>query len=276
MSEQPAPQVGRTGRNLPLATAVGVGLAGLLVLSLFISPDVFAILASIVMMLAVRELISALISELPAATRYLVYLAAPVIVLSAFYGGAAWLLISFVTSVFLVLVTRLPQGHEKYVSNTSRAIFILAYAPLMAGFAAMLAASTNGAQKVIAFVLLTAATDIGGFFAGVAFGAHPMAPKISPKKTWEGFIGALVLQVIVGVTLWTFFFKDPWWHGALVGLLMTITATLGDLIESMIKRDLGIKDMSRVLPGHGGIMDRLDSLVVNAFIAWVVFEIFLK
>ena len=78
------------------------------------------------------------------------------------------------------------------------------------------------------------------------------------------------------MTLWTFFFKDPWWHGALVGLLMTITATLGDLIESMIKRDLGIKDMSRVLPGHGGIMDRLDSLVVNAFIAWVVFEIFLK
>ena len=276
MSESPAPQFGRAGRNLPVATAVGVSLVALLGLSLFISPELFALLAAAVMMLAVRELVHALTVELPVSTRYVVYAAAPAIVLSAFYGGAESLLTAFVSSVLLILAVRLPQGHDKYVSNTSRAIFILAYAPLMAGFAAMLAASDNGAQKVLAFVALTAATDIGGYFSGVAFGAHPMAPKISPKKTWEGFAGALLLQVIVGVALWSYVFHDSWWNGALVGFVMAITATLGDLVESMIKRDLGIKDMSALLPGHGGIMDRLDSLVVNAFIAWMLFQLFLK
>jgi phosphatidate cytidylyltransferase len=157
----------------------------------------------------------------------------------------------------------------------ARAIFVLAYGPLFASFAVLLVVSDNGVQKVIALVLLTIATDLGGYAAGALFGAHPMAPKISPKKSWEGFAGAMLVQVTTGVLLWVFVFDDAWWQGALVGLLMVITATVGDLIESMIKRDLGIKDMSQLLPGHGGVMDRLDSLVVNAFIAWALFALFL-
>ena len=100
-------------------------------------------------------------------------------------------------------------------------------------------------------------------------------PKISPKKSWEGFVGALVLQLIVGVVLWIYAFAQPWWEGAIVGFVMMLTATIGDLVESMIKRDLGIKDMGSLLPGHGGVMDRLDSLVINAFMAWLLFGFFL-
>ena len=120
-----------------------------------------------------------------------------------------------------------------------------------------------------------ATTDFGGYVAGALFGKHPMAPEISPKKSWEGFAGALVLQLIVGIALWVYVFEQPWWEGAIVGFAMMLTATIGDLIESMIKRDLGIKDMGSLLPGHGGVMDRLDSLVINSFVAWLLFGFFL-
>jgi phosphatidate cytidylyltransferase len=182
---------------------------------------------------------------------------------------------SFVASALLVLTVRLADGQEAYVHHVTRSIFALAYAPLLAGFAVLMSTQENGAWKVLAFILLTAATDFGGYVAGAIFGKHSMAAKISPKKSWEGFAGALVLQLVVGITLWIFIFDQPWWEGAIVGFAMMLTATIGDLIESMIKRDLGIKDMGSFLPGHGGVMDRLDSLVINAFVAWLLFGFFL-
>ena len=275
MTEQLAPDYGRAGRNLPAAIAVGVGLLAIVGLSLAYSLLFFALLVAGFMLLAVRELLTAMTDELPSAVKFIVTIAAPIIVMSGFWGGADALIASFVSAVLLVLTVRLPFGQEKYVSNVSRAIFMLVYAPLMAGFAVMLADSENGAKKVLALVLLTAATDIGGYISGVLFGSHPMAPKISPKKSWEGFAGALLLQIGTGCALWIWAFDKPWWQGAIVGIIMTITATIGDLVESMIKRDLGIKDMSALLPGHGGVMDRLDSLVVNAFVAWALFTLFL-
>lgn len=275
MTQQLAPDYGRAGRNLPAAIGVGVGLLAIVGLTLTYSLLFFAVLVAGFMFLAVRELVTALTNELPGAVQFIISIAAPTIVMAAYWGGPEALLASFVSAVLLVLTVRLPFGQERYVSNVSRAIFILVYAPLMAGFAVMLADSENGAKKVLALVLLTAATDIGGYVSGVLFGAHPMAPKISPKKSWEGFIGALILQIATGCALWAIVFDRPWWQGAIVGLIMTITATIGDLVESMIKRDLGIKDMSALLPGHGGVMDRLDSLVVNAFVAWALFSLFL-
>lgn len=275
MTQPEAPSYGRAGRNLPAAIAVGVGLLALVILSLVFSPVFFAVLAAGVMMLAVRELVGALTVELPTTLKALLYVVAPAMIIAAYFGGPEWLLGSFVGGVVAVLMVRLSNGQEKYVSNVSRAIFILVYAPLMTGFAVLLAASDKGAWKVLAFVLLTAATDLGGYISGVLFGSHPMAPKISPKKSWEGFAGAMALQVTTGVILWITVFDHPWWQGALVGVIMALTATIGDLVESMIKRDLGIKDMSALLPGHGGVMDRLDSLVVNAFVAWALFNLFL-
>jgi len=275
VTDQQAPNYGRAGRDLRAATIVGLSLVAALALSLVISKLLFAGLVAFVMILTVHELLAALNSQLPRLVRVVVYLAAPIMVMAAFWGGSDALLTAFVASALLVLTVRLPLGQEDYVSHVSRAIFVLAYGPLLASFAVLLVASDRGVQKVIALVLLTVATDLGGYAAGVLFGSHPMAPKISPKKSWEGFAGAMLVQVATGVLLWLFVFDGAWWQGALVGSLMVITATVGDLIESMIKRDLGIKDMSHILPGHGGVMDRLDSLVVNAFIAWALFALFL-
>jgi phosphatidate cytidylyltransferase len=266
---------GKAGRNLPAATAVGLGLLATVIASLFIDIRFFAILVAFAIMLAVRELSKSLVVGLSDRMSILLQILAPAIVVAAAVWGIEGLLATFVASAFLVLTVRLLDGQEAYVHQVTRSIFTLVYAPLLAGFAVLLSTQTDGAWKVLAFILLTAATDFGGYVAGALFGKHPMAPKISPKKSWEGFAGALVLQVVVGIALWVYIFDQPWWEGAIVGILLMLTATIGDLVESMIKRDLGIKDMGSLLPGHGGVMDRLDSLVINAFVAWLLFGFFL-
>lgn len=266
---------GKAGRNLPAATAVGIGLLLTVIASLFFDVRFFAILVAFAAMLAVRELSNSLVVGLSDRMSIMLQVLSPAMVVSAAIGGVAGLLSAFVGSALLVLTVRLFDGQEAYVHHVTRSIFTLVYAPLLAGFAVLLSTQTDGAWKVLAFILLTAATDFGGYVAGALFGKHPMAPEISPKKSWEGFAGALVLQLMVGIALWVYVFEQPWWEGAIVGFAMMLTATIGDLIESMIKRDLGIKDMGSLLPGHGGVMDRLDSLVINSFVAWLLFGFFL-
>lgn len=269
------PDYGRAGRNLPAATAVGLGLLGLVTLSLFTDPMVFAFVVAFAMVLAVREMNTVLVVGLSNRMVLLLQLCAPLIVLITAITDATGLLFAYVASVVAVLVVRLLDGQDAYVHHVTRSIFILTYAPLLTGFAILLSIQENGAWKVLAFILLTAATDLGGYITGALFGKHPMAPKISPKKSWEGFTGALILQLVTGSLIWISVFDQPWYEGAIVGLLMLFAATVGDLIESMIKRDLGLKDMGNLLPGHGGVMDRLDSLLINAFFAWVLFNLFL-
>jgi phosphatidate cytidylyltransferase len=145
----------------------------------------------------------------------------------------------------------------------------------MAGFVMMIFAADNGVERVIVYVLLTICNDIGGYAAGVMFGRHPIAPKVSPKKSWEGFAGSALLQMAVGAALFHWLLGATWWQGVIMGAVMTVTATAGDFAESALKRDLGVKDMGTILPGHGGVMDRLDSLVPNAFVAWALFALFL-
>jgi phosphatidate cytidylyltransferase len=269
------PDYGKAGRNLPVAIAVGLGLFLTVISSLFIDDRYFSILAAFGMMLAARELGHTLVVGLSGRMSILLQILAPAIIAGAAIGGPIGLLGTFVASSLTVLAVRLLDGQEAYVHHVTRSIFALAYAPLLAGFAVLLAAQENGAWKVLAFVLLTSGTDVGGYAAGAIFGKHPMAPNISPNKSWEGFAGALILQLTVGIALWVYIFEQPWWQGAVVGFAMMLTATIGDLVESMIKRDLGIKDMGGLLPGHGGVMDRMDSLVINAFVAWLLFGFFL-
>ena len=266
---------GKAGRNLPAAIAVGLGLFSTLIISLFADVRFFAILVAFATVLAMRELSQTLVVGLSSRMSILLQILAPIIVVAAALDGVTGSVITFIASSVLVLSVRLLDGEEAYVHHVTRSIFALVYAPGLASFAVLLSTQTDGAWKVLAFVLLTAATDLGGYVAGAIFGKHPMAPTISPKKSWEGFAGALVLQLVVGTLLWIFVFDQSWWEGAIVGFVMMLSATLGDLIESMIKRDLGVKDMGTLLPGHGGVMDRLDSIVINAFVAWVLFGIFL-
>ncbi|HWI01522.1 MAG TPA: phosphatidate cytidylyltransferase, partial [Propionibacteriaceae bacterium] len=148
---------------------------------------------------------------------------------------------------------------------------IIAYVPLLASFAVlMIAAEKQGAARIVAFILVVTMSDTGGLIAGVLFGKHPMAPRISPKKSWEGLAGSLVFGIAAGVGTAIFGLNVAFWVGILLGVALVAVGTCGDLIESMIKRDLGIKDMSSFLPGHGGVMDRLDSLLFAAPVAWLI------
>jgi phosphatidate cytidylyltransferase len=135
----------------------------------------------------------------------------------------------------------------------------------------MLIYEKDGQARVFCLMIAVVCSDVGGYAVGVLFGKHPMVPKISPKKSWEGFAGSLVCGVTATVlTVHFLAHKEPW-VGALLGLLLVLTCTLGDLVESQVKRDLGIKDMGRLLPGHGGLMDRLDGVLPSAVATWTVF-----
>ncbi len=275
MTETQGPNYGKAGRNLPAATAVGVSLITVLVISLFVLPSVFVVLVALAIVLAVREMFAVLVKGASQRLSVVTQIGAVAIVAAASTGNLTVLLASYVGSIVAVFSVRLLDGQEAYVHHVTRAIFALTYAPLLASFAVLLSTQENGAWKVLTFVLLTAGSDLGGYIAGVFFGKHALAPRISPKKSWEGLAGGLVLQCAVGAYLFPAHLGLSWWQGVVVGILMTVTAVTGDLIESMIKRDLGIKDMGTLLPGHGGVMDRLDALLVNAFIAWLAFAILL-
>ncbi len=149
-------------------------------------------------------------------------------------------------------------------------MFIIGYIALLGSFTALILAGEHGAARMVTFLLCVVANDTGGYAVGVLFGRTPMAPAISPKKTWEGLIGSVLFALVVGSLMVHFVLDSPWWVGAILGVVCVFFGTCGDLIESAIKRDVGIKDMSSILPGHGGVMDRLDSMLVAAAPAWLV------
>ena len=275
MTTPETPNYGKAGRNLPAATAVGISLIAILIVSLFVIPQLFPLLVVVAMVLAIREFFASAVKGASQRLLIVTQVAAALIVYSATTGSAQNVLFNFVLSILAILSFRLLDGQEAYVHHVTRAIFALAYGPLLASFAVLMSTQVNGAWKVLTFVLLTAGSDLGGYIAGVLFGKHPLAASISPKKSWEGLVGGLILQCAVGAYVFPAHLNLAWWQGVIVGVAMTITAVTGDLIESMIKRDLGIKDMGTLLPGHGGVMDRLDALLVNAFVAWVAFAILL-
>ncbi len=166
-----------------------------------------------------------------------------------------------------------PTAWTGYGRDVAAATLVAVYVPFLAGFAALLAARPDGDLRILAMLALVVLSDTGGFVAGVLFGKHPMAPLVSPKKSWEGLAGSFVACGVGGAVLLSILFDASIWGGALFGLAIAGAATLGDLGESMLKRDLGVKDMSNLLPGHGGLMDRLDSILVAAPTAYVVFAL---
>ena len=185
--------------------------------------------------------------------------------------GETWILpVGVALTVMAALIWRLPKGAPGFVRDMSASLAIIAYVPLLGSFAPLMLAGERGAARVVTFLLIVVMNDVGGYVAGVLFGKHQMAPRISPKKSWEGFAGSVFFGIVAGVLMAVYGLHVPFWVGILLGVCLVSVATCGDLVESMIKRDLGIKDMSSFLPGHGGVMDRLDSLLVAAPVAWVI------
>ena len=271
----PAGKVSRAGRNLPVALAVGLGLGAVIIASLLIYRQTFMIIIVAAVVASIWELQHTLraargiqISWIPVALG-----AAATVVLAWPYGHAAQALgVAF--TALACMAWRFGRGSAGYLADVSASIFIAVYLGLLASFAAMMLAPSDGAYRIMAFLIMVVASDTGGFAAGVLFGKHPMAPTISPKKSWEGFAGSVLAAMIGGaLTLWLML-GGQWWQGALVGAVLACTGTAGDLAESLIKRDLGVKDMGNLLPGHGGIMDRMDSLLPSAIFAWLLLVVF--
>lgn len=262
------------GRNLPAAIAVGLVLALLVIGTLFTYRFGFVVLLVVVISGAVWELVRAVGKA--GAHPPLVPLLAGVLAMDllAWFRGSGALTVAFLLTALGCLVWRLAEGPAGYLRDVSTAIFVAMYVPFLAGFAVLLTVPDDGARRVVTFIATVACSDIGGYAAGVVFGRHPMAPTVSPAKSWEGFGGSTIACVAGGIVFLTVFFDAAWWQGALFGLAIVVTATLGDLGESMIKRDLGIKDMGTILPGHGGIMDRLDSLLPAAAVSWLLLSAF--
>ena len=272
MSENPKI---KAGRNLPAAVASGLVLAILVIVSLVTIKWLFGVLAVAALLVAVHEFVSVLRSKGIHVARTPVYIATAAIPTVAYLWGLQAQLAATGIAILAVMLWRLRRGAQGYVADISVSVMLVAYLPFLAAFLMLTLSADNGPWRVFVFILLTVSNDIGGYAVGVFFGKHAIAPQISPKKSWEGLFGSVVLQSIVGIVAFIYIFDAPWWQGLIAGVVLTISATGGDFIESAVKRDLGVKDMGTIVPGHGGIMDRLDSLIPNAFVTWVLFSIFL-
>jgi phosphatidate cytidylyltransferase len=277
----PAPSPGRAGRNLPAAIAVGVILGTLVISTLFTVRWLFIALAAVAVVVATSELLSALAAGGYRPPRWPLLAGAAGMVLAAYGDGPEGLLLALMATV---LVT---QGWAWAASAVGAAVsadgpagqkgtlvsagaLAAVYVGFLAGYAALLARPANGPRLVLIFIAAGVASDIGGYTAGVLAGKHPMAPTVSPKKSWEGFAGSAAACIAWGAITIPLLLDGSVWLGFGFGAAVVLAATLGDLGESMIKRDLGIKDMGTLLPGHGGLMDRLDSLLVVAPVAWLI------
>lgn len=268
-SGAPAP-TGRAGRNLPAAIASGVVLLALIGGSLYFWKPAFVGVVVAAILLGVWELRQALAEkgvQLPFAP---LVAGSLVMLVGAYVGGAPALVTALAVTALGSMLWRLRGGVDGFVRDATAGVFTAVYVPFLAGFVLLLLRHEDGSLRVLTFVLVTIASDIGGYFVGVLAGRHPMAPVISPKKSWEGFAGSAVFCVVVGWACVVYLLDGPWWVGVLLGLVTVVMATLGDLSESVIKRDLGIKDMSAIIPGHGGLMDRLDSLLATVAPTWLL------
>ncbi|MFN8158319.1 MAG: phosphatidate cytidylyltransferase [Candidatus Nanopelagicales bacterium] len=273
---QPDAPHGRAGRNLVVAAGMGALLGiGLVLLPVVYAPWLFAVVISVAMAIGAWELAGAFENRGVHVERYVAYAGCLAMAQVGYWWGVQPLIGVFAVTVLIGMGARLLRGPEGYVADVAATTFVLAYTGLIGGFAGIVTAQPDGAYRVITIIVLTICSDIGGYVFGVLWGKHPMAPVISPKKSWEGFVGSLLFQAVAGVLLFIFLLGAPWWQGLITGLVMTVVATLGDFAESAIKRDLGVKDMSNLIPGHGGLMDRLDSILPNVIAGWLLLTLFL-
>ena len=297
-----APKVGRAGRSLPKAIGVGVLLAGIVLGSLFLWRPAFVAVLAVGACVGVWEMVHAFALPSRRATVPLAAPAAPpaptgppapaaspsraepplvpliggclVMAPLAYFGGVESLVLGLLVTILAVIVWRLSSGPAGFARDISAATLIAAYVPFLLFFGILLARPDDGDLRVLCILAMVVLSDTGGYAAGVFLGKHPMAPSISPKKSWEGLAGSLVATGVGGAFLIHYLLHQPYWQGAIIGVAVSAAAVIGDLAESMLKRDLGIKDMSNLLPGHGGLMDRLDSVVFAAPTAFVLLAVF--
>ncbi|MEU3377734.1 phosphatidate cytidylyltransferase [Streptomyces caelestis] len=272
----PKPQKKSAGRDLSAAIGVGVGLGAVIVASLFVVKAVFVGVIAVAVVVGLWELTKRL-EERKGIRAPLVPLAlgGAAMVVAGYVRGAEGAWVAMALTALAVLVWRMTEPPENYLRDVTAGVFAAFYVPFLATFVAMMLTAGDGPQRVLTFLLLTVVSDTGAYAVGWRFGRHKLAPRISPGKTREGLLGAIAFAMVAGALCLEFLIDGgAWWQGLVLGLAVAVSATLGDLGESMIKRDLGIKDMGTLLPGHGGIMDRLDSLLPTAPVVWLLLVLF--
>jgi phosphatidate cytidylyltransferase len=263
----------RAGRKLLPSIAVSLSLIALVWFALAYQRAIFALVVTIAVVLGIRELNKAFTAVDIHIPLWSLTTAAVGLCAATWFGGISGLAVATAIAFPCLLVLLLPRGTVNFVKTASASALALVYLPFLAGFLILLARPSNGLERVMTFVVLVGCNDTFAYLTGVLFGKRPLAPKISPKKTIEGLLGSLVFTIAGGAVAFHYIMGAEWWLGALAGLLTVFTATSGDLIESALKRDMAIKDMGNLLPGHGGIMDRLDSVLFAAPALWLALEI---
>ncbi|KAA0922313.1 MULTISPECIES: phosphatidate cytidylyltransferase [Streptomyces] len=272
----PAPPKKSAGRDLGAAIGVGVALGVVIVASLFVVKAAFVGVIAVAVVVGLWELTSRL-AERKNIRAPLVPLAlgGAAMVVAGYLRGTEGAWVAMALTAVAVLVWRMTEPPEGYLKDVTAGVFAAFYIPFLATFVAMMLTADDGAWRVLTFLVLAVVSDTGAYAVGWRFGKHKLAPRISPGKTREGLFGAIVFAMAAGALCMQFLIDDgTWWQGLIVGFAVAASATLGDLGESMIKRDLGIKDMGTLLPGHGGIMDRLDSLLPTAPVVWLLLVLF--
>ena len=263
----------RAGRKLLPSILVSLLLLAIIFTTINTEPLLFFGFIWVVIMIGVREIAHAYRKggiELP---DYILMIAATVLLVAAWNGNTEGLAVSTGLTIPILMFTLLLISQKDFIKRSTSAVFITFYLAVLGGFILLLANHPDGALRILALVVLIACNDTFAYFAGVLIGKHKLAPSISPKKSLEGLIGGAVASIIGGALIFYYLFETNWLVGAAIGIMTVITATCGDLIESAIKRDLAIKDMSNLLPGHGGMMDRLDSALFTAPAVWFAFEL---
>ena len=263
----------RAGRKLFPSIAVSLSLVALVWFALAYRREIFAVVVAVAVLLGIREIVRAFNASGIYISSAGLMIAALALSYATWNGGVAGLAVATAIAIPVLLIQLLTRGPEGFVASATATTFSLLYLPFLAGFLILLGRTNTGLERVMTFVVLVGCNDTFGYIVGVLIGKHPLVPKISPKKSWEGLIGSLVFTTAGGILSFTYILEMQWWIGAVVGLMIVFTATCGDLIESAMKRDLALKDMGSLLPGHGGMLDRLDSVLISAPALWLALEL---
>jgi phosphatidate cytidylyltransferase len=273
-TSEPPKKASRAGRDLPAAIAVGVLLGAMAIGVLNFWPIGWLPVLAIAMPIATYEVVRRLREAGYALPLIPLLVGGQAMIWLTFYGPAG-LLGAYGGTVVVCMVWRLVgqglrQQPVNYLRDISATVLLATWVPLFGSFSALLIFQDHGGARTFTVIVTVVFADIGGYVAGVLFGKHLLAPAISPKKSWEGLGGSLLFGITAAVLSVTFLLDRPAWVGVPLGLMLVITGVLGDLVESQVKRDLGIKDMGTLLPGHGGIMDRIDAMLPSAVAGWIV------
>ena len=263
----------RAGRRLFPSIIVSLSLIALIWFALAYHREIFAVVVAFAVVLGIHEIVRAFNVRGIYLSRIALIVASLVLSFATWNGGVAGLAVATAIALPLLLIQLLTRGPEGFVASATATVFSLLYLPFFGGFLILLARPSTGLERVMTFVVLIACNDTFGYIVGVLIGRHPLAPKISPKKSWEGLIGSIIFTVLGGALAFHYIMEMDWWIGAIVGLMIVVTATCGDLIESAMKRDLALKDMGSLLPGHGGVLDRIDSVLISAPALWLALEL---